>query len=273
MAASQTPGSNVYTHGHHDSVLRSHGTRTAQNSAAYLLPHLRPGMTVLDVGCGPGTITAGLARQVAPGAVVGIETSDDIVTTATAGVEAAGLANLTFEVADVFNLPYPDATFDVVHAHQVLQHLDDPVAGLQSMRRVARPGGLVAVRDADYSGMFWYPDVAGLDRWRDLYLAIARSNNGEPDAGRRLPSWARAAGFTDMTVTAGSWCYTTTEDRAWWSQTWADRIRYSRMAEQAVERRLATTAELDDLSDAWLTWGADEDATFVIPHLEVLAVA
>ena len=244
MAASEAPGSNVYTHGHHDSVLRSHGQRTAENSAAYLLPYLRPGMTILDVGSGPGTITAG-----------------------------AGIDNLTFEVADVFDLPYPDAAFDVVHAHQVLQHLDDPVAALRSMRRVAKPGGLVAVRDADYSGMFWYPDVPGLERWRELYLAVARSNDGEPDAGRRLSAWAHAAGFDDVTVSAGTWCYTTAEDRAWWSHTWADRIRYSRMAEHALERGLATTAELGELSDAWLSWGADTDGTFVIPHLEVLAVA
>lgn len=272
MAASQTPGSNVYTHGHHDSVLRPHGTRTAANSAGYLLPHLRPGMTLLDVGSGPGTITAGLARLVAPGAVVGIETTDAIAATASAGA-GAGVDNLRFEVVDVFDLPYPDDAFDVVHAHQVLQHLDDPVAALRSMRRVTKPGGLVAVRGADYSGMFWYPEVPGLERWRQLYLAVARSNDGEPDAGRRLPSWVRAAGFTDVTVSAASWCYTTAEDRGWWSQTWADRIRYSRMAEHAVDRGLATPAELTELGDAWLTWGADDDAAFVIPHLEVLAAA
>jgi ubiquinone/menaquinone biosynthesis C-methylase UbiE len=272
MPAAQPPGSNVYTHGHHDSVLRSHGTRTAENSAAYLLPHLRPGMTLLDVGAGPGTITAGLARAVAPGAVVGIETTTEIVATAAAGA-GAGIDTLAFEVADVYDLPYDDDAFDVVHAHQVLQHLDDPVAALRSMRRVTKAGGLVAVRDADYAGMFWYPDVAGLERWREIYQAVARSNDGEPNAGRRLPAWAHAAGFDDITVSAGTWCYTTADDRAWWSQTWADRIRYSRMAEHALVRGLATAAELDELGDAWLTWGADADGTFVIPHLEVLAVA
>src|SRR6188472_2086916 len=63
----------TYTHGHHESVLRSHEWRTAENSAAYLLPHLQPGMDLLDVGCGPGTITLDLARLVAPGHVVGVD--------------------------------------------------------------------------------------------------------------------------------------------------------------------------------------------------------
>ena len=274
MADTTTPGANPYTHGHHASVLSSHGHRTAANSAGYLLPYLKPGMTLLDVGCGPGTITAGLAEAVAPGVVAGIETSAEIVAAAESTVGGpTGPANLRFEVADVFDLPYPEQSFDVVHAHQVLQHLADPVAALVAMRRVTKPGGLVAVRDADYSGMFWYPDVPGVQAWRELYLAVTRGNNGQPDAGRRLPSWARAAGFTDVTVTANTWCYASADDRQWWSQTWADRVRYSRFAEQAVERGLATSEDLAGLADAWLQWGADPDGCFLVTHTEVVAVA
>src|SRR5580658_3161202 len=88
----------VYTHGHHESVLRSHTWRTAENSAAYLLPFLQPGLSVLDVGCGPGTITADLALLVAPGEVVGIDASSEVVAQAAASTEGAGLSNLRFEV-------------------------------------------------------------------------------------------------------------------------------------------------------------------------------
>src|SRR6476469_6107735 len=129
---------NAYTHGHHESVLRSHRWRTAQNSAGYLLPLLRPGMRLLDVGCGPGTITMDLADVVGPdGRVTALERTEDA-------------------------LDLPDASFDVVHAHQVLQHLDDPVRALREMRRVCRPGGIVAVRDSDYAGFAWYPAVPEL---------------------------------------------------------------------------------------------------------------
>ncbi|MFD0891048.1 class I SAM-dependent methyltransferase, partial [Streptosporangium algeriense] len=122
-----TPKNAVYTHGHHESVLRSHRWRTVENSAAYLLPHLRPGMSLLDVGCGPGTITAELAALVAPGTVTAVEVTEEALALARAEVERRGLSNVEFAVADVHALDLPDDAFDVVHAHQVLQHVGDPV--------------------------------------------------------------------------------------------------------------------------------------------------
>jgi ubiquinone/menaquinone biosynthesis C-methylase UbiE len=140
-----------YTHGHHESVLRSHSWRTVANSAAYLSPHLTPGLRVLDVGCGPGTITAEFADRVgldsSGGSVVGMDASAEVVALAS---DAASRPNLTFAVGDVYAIDAPDDAFDIVHAHQVLQHLADPVAALREMWRVCRPGGVVAARDADY---------------------------------------------------------------------------------------------------------------------------
>src|ERR1700722_8777283 len=134
----------TYTHGHHESVLRSHTSRTAENSAGYLLPRLHPGLSLLDVGCGPGTITLDLGRIVAPGRVIGLDASDEVVTQARALGAESDAPNARFEVGDLFALKYDDATFDVVHAHQVLQHLVDPVAALAELRRVLRPGGVLA---------------------------------------------------------------------------------------------------------------------------------
>jgi len=261
----------VYTHGHHESVLRSHVWRTAENSAAYLLPHLRPGLDLLDVGCGPGTITADLARRVGPGRVVGLDRAEAPLVAARAEAAAQGLEHLTYVVGDVYRLDFPDDSFDVVHAHQVLQHLTDPVAALREMARVARPGGLVAVRDSDYAAMTWYPDSEGLTRWLSLYRAVARSNGAEPDAGRRLKTWARAAGLTDLTACASTWCFADPLDLDWWSGLWADRVTESALAEQAVARGLATPHELAALAAAWRAWGAEPDAWFAVLHGELLA--
>src|SRR4051794_33822897 len=208
------PGVDTYTHGHADPVLQSHRWRTVENSAGYLVPHLRPGVDLLDVGCGPGTITADLAARVAPGTVLGIDASRDVI--AQAASDAAGVAGLRFAVDDVYALDHPDDAFDVVHAHQVLQHLADPVAALVEMRRVVKPGGVVAVRDAVYRAMSWYPANPGLDRWLELYCAVAEANGGEPDAGSHLQAWATAAGFTTTECSATAWCFAAPEDRAWW---------------------------------------------------------
>jgi SAM-dependent methyltransferase len=260
----------VYTHGHHESVLQSHRWRTAENSAAYLLPHLQPGMSVLDVGCGPGTITVELAALVAPGRVTAVEVTDDVL--ALARAEAAGRqqSNIDFVAGDVHALRFPDDTFDVVHAHQVLQHLADPVRALREMRRVCKPGGIVAARDSDYAAFAWYPATPELDEWMDLYQRMARANGGEPDAGRRMLAWAHAAGLDDVTATSTTWCFATPQDRAWWGGMWADRILKSDLARQALASRSATEEDLRRMSQGWRAWTADADAWMSLLHGEIL---
>jgi SAM-dependent methyltransferase len=257
-----------YTHGHHESVLRSHRWRTAENSAGYLLPHLGPGMCLLDVGCGPGTITADLAARVAPGTVLGMDRSEDALVAAR-GL-AGGVPGLSFRAGDVYAMEFDDGSFDVVHAHQVLQHLNDPVAALVEMRRVCRPDGLVAVRDSDYATMTWYPDSPEIARWLDLYCRTARANGGEPDAGRRLVSWAHGAGFADLTASASSWCFWTPEDRRWWAETWAERITLSALSGRIVELGLADRGTLDAIGAGWLRWAEATDGWFAMIHGEVL---
>jgi SAM-dependent methyltransferase len=251
-------------------VLRSHRWRTAENSAAYLLAELRPGLDLLDVGCGPGNITIDLARRVSPGRVVGVDAAATVVDAARTAAAEQGVPRVEFDVADVYELPFADATFDVVHAHQVLQHLADPVAALRQMRRVCRSEGVVAARDSDYETFTWYPASAGLTRWLALYRAIARGNRGEPDAGRFLLRWAHDADFSDVTPSASVWCFATPEDRAWWGGLWADRITVSSLGDQIVERGLATRAELDEIATAWREWSDDPDGWFAVLHGEIL---
>ena len=260
-----------YIHGHHASVLRSHSWRTVENSAAYLIPYLTPGCSVLDVGSGAATITVDIAERVAPGRVVGLDAAASVIDGSNA--RHADVSQLSFIVGDAFALPFADDSFDVVHAHQVLQHLPDPVAALLEFRRVVRPGGVVGVRDVDYIAAVWYPELPGLDKWRVLYQRTARANAGEPNAGRRLKAWARAAGFTDIEATGSLWAFTNDVDRQWWGGSWAERVLESEFAASALRHGLATQAELQEIADAWLQWTADPDATFMLPHGEVLARA
>ena len=275
MSSEQLPDGSVetarYTHGHSAAVLSAHSRRGAADSAAYLLAHLNAGMDLLDVGCGPASITADLAERVTPGRVVALDAASGALEAARATLRDRGLSEqVEVTCGDVMALPFEDASFDVVHAHQVLQHLADPVGALAEMRRVTRPGGIVAVRDAVYSAMTWFPEPAGMEQWRSVYMATARANGGEPDAGSRLLSWAREAGFTDVTASASTWCYATPADRAWQSQTWAQRCLTS-FGPRAVELGLADGADLEAMAQAWRQWGDSEDAWFVVVHGEVLA--
>ncbi|MCU1451955.1 MAG: putative ubiquinone/menaquinone methyltransferase [Acidimicrobiales bacterium] len=255
----------TYTHGHHESVLRSHTWRTAANSAPNLLPLLAPGQSVLDVGCGPGTITADLARLVAPGRVVGVDRSPAVIDLA-AG--AGGVDGPSFRVGDVYRLDFDDDTFDVVHAHQVLQHLAQPVRALTEMRRVCRPDGVVAVRDGDYSSFAWAPLDARLDRWLELYRSLARHNGGEPDAGRFLLGWMQEAGFSEVRAGASVWRFSTPHDRAWWGGMWADRMRDSAIATQLVELGWSTVDELAEIEAAFRVWADHPAGWFAVPHGE-----
>ncbi|MYW66859.1 methyltransferase domain-containing protein [Streptomyces sp. SID8379] len=265
----------VYTHGHHESVLRSHTWRTALNSAAYLLGSgtIKQDMKILDIGCGPGTITADLAALVPEGLVVGADYAESVVEQARATAAERGLENTEFTTADVHALQWEDDTFDVVHAHQVLQHVGDPVQALREMRRVTKPGGIVAARDSDYSAFSWFPQLPGMDYWQDLYRRVARANGGEPDAGRFLKSWAMRAGFAreDVTCSAGTWCYAAPDEIAWWSGLWADRTVAPAYADRATEGGHATPEQLTTVSETWREWGTHDDAWFTVLHGEILA--
>jgi SAM-dependent methyltransferase len=256
----------TYTHGHGEPVLRSHRWRTAANSAAYLLPHLEPGLDLLDVGCGPGTITAELAARVTPGRTVGVDREPAVVAEARAAAPA-----VRFDAGDVYGLDFDPESFDVVHAHQLLQHLAEPVAALDEMRRVLRPGGLLAVRDADYGAFLWYPEEPRLDRWRRIYTEVCDRNGGDADAGRRLPSWVATAGFAEIAVSSSNWTYADPETTRWWAGVWADRTTGSSFGTQAVEYGISTRAELETVAEGWREWARQPDALFVVVNIEVLA--
>ncbi|OBZ68961.1 putative methyltransferase C1B3.06c, partial [Grifola frondosa] len=224
-----------YTHGHHASVVRSHAWRTAENSAGYLIPHLKPTMHILDIGCGPGTITLDLAALVPEGHVTGLEYVPEVLEQARANATERGVHNVEFVTGNALQLAFPDASFDVVHAHQVLMHLGDPVQALREMRRVVKPGGLVAVREGTSP------------RWRV-----------------RRGLWA------GITSTAGNWCFSDPEDRAEWSGVWADRVVNSSFGKMAISGGHATQEDLEGWAKAWRQWGTEENGWFACLHGEIL---
>lgn len=261
----------VYTHGHHESVLRSHSWRSAENSAAHLLPLLTPGMALLDLGCGPGTITVDLARLVSPGRVVGVDASASVIEDAAGLAVSSGLPAVRFQVGDAYALDFPDESFDVVHIHQLLHHLARPVAALREARRVLKPGGILAVREVDYGGTRWAPALPGLDDWLRVYEVVHRGNGGDPDAGRWLKGWVLEAGFGSVDAGSSVWCFSSDADREWWGGSWAERATESSFAAHAVRNGHADLAELRAIAGAWRDWAAARDGWLSMPHGTVVA--
>ena len=185
---------------------------------------------------------------------------------------AIGRTTSTSRSHDVHALGFPDDTFDVVHAHQVLQHVADPVAALREMRRVCRPGGVVAVRDADYAALTWYPHLAELAEWLDLYQ---RHRPRQRRRARRRPSTAGLGPGGRLhrhhRHRVEPWCFATADDRALWGGMWADRMRHSAIGRQAIEDGYLSEAEVGRIADGWLRWAAAENGWFAVLHGELIA--
>ena len=180
--------------------------REAARETAFFLPHLRPGMRVLDLGCGPGSITLGLAGVVAPGEVVGVDSQAAQVERARALAAERGVANARFETASAYELPFPDESFDAALAHVVLMHLREPVRALAEVRRVLRPGGVVGVRDVDWGASLFAPTTPLLEEWQALRVRVRQHNGGDPYMGRHHRRLLLEAGFTRTEAGASIMC-------------------------------------------------------------------
>ncbi|KAK4240080.1 methyltransferase [Achaetomium macrosporum] len=278
-----TPQRNTYAPGHDASQVKHHEWRTAENSAAYLLPHLQravqanPNLQLLDVGAGSGTISASLAKYLLPeGHVLATDISDSILARAKAHAESQGLGvpkNISFQKADVHALPFADGAFDVVHAHQVLCHLASPVDAIREMLRVTRPGGgLLALRESDMRMWCVWPEIPALLRFHEVMVRTLVANGGQEKGGRQLVSWVLQAGVRreDVEVSFGTWCYSSAGDRRAWGEAMIERLRTGQMRDKALEMGIATEEEIEGMIRGWEEWIETDDATLGIMNGEVV---
>jgi ubiquinone/menaquinone biosynthesis C-methylase UbiE len=261
----------TYQHGHHTSVVSNHAKRSAETDAAFFLPHLKPGMRLLDVGCGPGSITSGLALRVEPAPTIGIDPSESVIETARALARGGAARHLTFEVGNIYEPRFDKGSFDAIFAHQVLQHLRRPVEALRQFRHLLTPGGIVGVRDVDWGSVTFYPENQGMRRFLALYYDLARRNGGEPNAGRHLRHWFREAGFVETLVTTSTVSYADPAATREWADTYAERTLHSSIADKSLEYGLASRSDLEAIASSWRAWGADPDALWCFAQTEVVA--
>ncbi len=176
--------------------------RTAQSHAAFFLPYLKPGMRVLDCGCGPGIITVGFAELVAPGEVIGTELEKAQTEAGQRRAAKRGLTNVRFESANIYELPFPDESFDAVFISAVLGNLRKPLRGLAETCRVLKTGGIIGVKEFDDEGNLIFPADPELIEGIELYKRLRRHNGHDPEIGRKVPFLLSESGFRELKVAA-----------------------------------------------------------------------
>jgi ubiquinone/menaquinone biosynthesis C-methylase UbiE len=240
---------------------RAQRLRTARHHAGYFLPYLRAGMDLLDVGCGPGSITTELARLVAPGTATGVD-----LRAATLPSHAEREASpARFVVADVCRLPFADASFDAVHAHALFQHLGDPLAALHELRRVLRPGAVIGLADWDRELIFLHPRAEPLERSFAWLAALRRSEGGDPRAGRRLAEHLTCAGFEQPAMNVTAEALATHRSAQQTGESWAMTFEDPKTRTHLLALGVTTEAELDALPAAWRQW-AHAPGAFMLTH-------
>lgn len=259
-----TPGDQheTYSHDSNDAATQHFSTRSAFRQAAFLLPHLHAGMRLLDCGCGTGTITVGLAEVVAPGEVVGVDIGEPQLAQAREEATSRGLTNVRFETASVYDLPYPDASFDAVYSNALLSHLSKPVAALTEIHRVLKPGGVVAIRNPDTDGQIIAPAASLLVQALDIYTKVVSINGGNAKIGKHHKGLLREAGFTHIAISAAYEVYASDEEIGHWGRLWVNGLRDESAMAKLAESGLATTAESLAMSQAWQEWSEHPDAFF-----------
>jgi SAM-dependent methyltransferase len=215
-------------------------------------------MSILDIGCGPGAITIGLAEAVAPGEVLGIDPDQDAIARAQALAAERGLANAQFQIGSIYDLPIPDSSLDAAFAHTVFMHLDKPAAAAAEILRVLKPGGVFGVSERMVEGTIAANYEPILQRHNELYMAWAKHRGVDLNIGSRLRGLLTQVGFNPVEASASyGEVYGTTESTRRFSQIMLTVIRESSLARFAVDSGLADAATLDEMARAWERWGND----------------
>ena len=260
-----------YTMGYSEEFLQLLHRRSAETHAAHLLPHLKPGQRVLDFGCGPGTLSVGLATAVAPGELHGIDLEESQINMARVAAKAGGHDNATFHVGDVTDLPFEDDSFDVAHCHAVLMHVPDTEATLAEVKRVLKPGGIVSSREFILGSSFLEPGAEETTPAWETFGSLLAANGGHPQMGRELKRKFLEAGFTDVRASASFDFFGSTEDVAFFHAFIMDWFYSPEVIAAATKFGLATQEQFDEWRESLDEWKTHPGAVGAIGFGEAIA--
>lgn len=246
--------------------------RRAANSATFFTPHLAPGMTVLDCGCGPGTIPLDFAELVAPGEVWGIDLDASYVLRAQELATERKLSNSHFRQGSVYELPFPDQSMDAVFASTVLAHLSQPLAALAEIKRVLKPGGVIGIRDGDVIGTLIAPASPAVEQSMALLAQLMQAYGGSPTMGRELRPVLHQAGFVKVKVSAVYATHSEPESIQAWAAFMHDLYApEGYLSVQLLRLQLANADQLEAMVVAWDQWSHHPGAFLARTFCEAIA--
>ncbi len=252
-------------------TVKFHASRTAEKQAAWFLPYLKPDMRLLDCGCGSGSITVGLANAVRPGHVIGVDMSTREIERACERATDKQIPNVHFATGNIYQLDFPDNSFDALFSHNVLEHLPDPLVALQEMRRVLKPGGITGIRDCDYGGLVLAPDNGFWEEFITLWDGDwKRSKDGNSRMGRHLGKLLYEAGFADVRMSASYDVNGDLASRKIWVQGMISMLSKADFVERVTAGKFATLEELESLKKEWLAWQELPEGIMAISHFEAV---
>ena len=267
----QAPSTPSYTMGYSEEFRQLLNRRSAETHATHLLPQLKAGLRVLDFGCGPGTITVGLAKAVEPGEVHGIDMEESQINLARSAAEAGGHTNVTFHVGSILDLPFEDNFFDAAHCHAVLMHVPDTQAALAEVKRVLKPGGIVASRETIVASSFLEPSSDGTDAGWELFSNLLAANGGHPKMGKELKHKFLEAGFSDIQTSGSFDFFGSDEDVAFLYGFIVDWFFLPEVIAAAVKYGLATQEQFDTARQGIDQWKDHQGACGAIAFGEGIA--
>ncbi len=190
-----------YTIGFSDNFIQFLSRSETERTSSLLIPHLKPGTRVLDIGCGPGFIALRrLAGPVAPGEIYGIDMERSQIEYARRRAAELECDNAVFLVADAVDLPFEDGWFDVVHCSDILAYVPDTGSVLAEAKRVLKPGGILFSREMIVASSFLYPDNAVLDKGWDMFADLLNADDGHPQMGKEIHEHLQRCGFEDISL-------------------------------------------------------------------------
>lgn len=259
-----------YTMGYGPAAVALMGARSAQTHAAFFVPYLKPGMRLLDCGCGPGTVTIGFAEIVAPGSAVGTDIEASQMGLATETAIKRGISNVRFEPANIYDLPFEDSSFDAVFMSALIGNLREPTRGLREAYRVLKPGGVIGVKEFDHGGDIVYPLEPAMAKYDELYRRLRAEFGHNGESGRMIGALLLESGFSGLDMSA---TYETLSNPkvlqsaaqvfiGLLTETWSDAF---------MSRGWATAADIEEMREAWLRFAEFPGALFVAAWCEAVA--